>query len=61
MDKYATAVARTTLYLKVVDDENGCVPNYHLKAVSESRGLTIAECRAIRDIIQDDRLRTQTN
>jgi hypothetical protein len=55
MDKHDIAVARTTLYLKVVDDDNGCVPDYHLKAVSESRGLTIEECREIRDIIQDDR------
>lgn len=55
--KTAEAVAKTTLYLKVVDDNNGCVPDYHLKAVSERFGLSMEDCRAIRDIIQCDRLR----
>ena len=59
MDKHTEAIVRTTMYLKIVDSEHGCVPEYHLNAVSERLGLSIEECRQIRDTIQMDRLNTQ--
>jgi len=34
MDKQTEAVVRTTIYLKIVDSEKGCVPDFHLVAVA---------------------------
>jgi hypothetical protein len=50
-----------TIYLKTVDDKRGCIPEYHLHAMSKEYELPPKTCRKIRDFIQIDRLNTQYN
>ncbi len=49
------AVTMATMLIRDADKEYDCVPDYILHSTSKETGLQLADCRLIRDIVQENR------
>ena len=53
------AIIKTVLYLNLVNDKDNFIPDLYLHKVSKNYGLSVKDCRKIRDIIQINALEVE--